>query len=161
MTIKLPSFPRELVGSDRLLSLSLSLQDSFFLQDGEKRSFFSSFLIAVVQQQLDRWIVWKNEDGKCAKRFPHSSLSLSLLFEACLCLYSFGEKKEDVGRLLSSTHWIACGSRRNDLVCRDHRFHRDTGSGSGSGVDGNVFSVFFPFFFYLDDAAEIGIVTPT
>lgn len=46
MTIKLPSFPRELVGSDRL-SLSLSL--CFFLEeeDGEKRSSFFS-------QQLDR-----------------------------------------------------------------------------------------------------------
>lgn len=44
MTIKLPSFPRELVGSDRL-SLSLC----FFLEeeDGEKRSSFFS-------QQLDR-----------------------------------------------------------------------------------------------------------
>lgn len=145
MTIKLPSFPRELVGSDRLLSLS----PRFFLSPRWRETIF--FFIFPYRSSpttvgpLDR--LEKRGWKVCEAIPPLLSLSLSLLFEACLCLYSFGEKKEDVGRLLSSTHWIACGSRRNDLVCRDHRFHRDTGSGGGSGVDGNVFFVFFSFFF--------------
>lgn len=77
MTIKLPSFPRELVGSDRL-SLSLC----FFLEeeDGEKRSSFFS-------QQLDRL---EKRGWKVAKRF----LSPLLSSPRRVSVYSFGEKKK-------------------------------------------------------------------
>ena len=139
MTIKLPSFPRELVGSDRL-SLSLSLSASFSKKKTERNdpAFFRN-----------SWTVWKNEDGKWRSdssllSSPLRGVSLSILL---------GKKRKAVGRLLSSTHWIACGSRRNDLVCRDHRFHRDTESGGGSASMETFslflfsFSLFFSFFF--------------
>lgn len=149
MTIKLPSFPRELVGSDRLLSLSLSLQDSFFLQDGEKRSFFSSFLIAVVQQQLDRWIVWKNEDGKCAKRFPHSSLSLSLSSSRRVSVSILSGKKRKTSVDYYPRHIgsrAAAGETTWSVVTIDSIEIRDPGAGAASM---EMFSLFFFLFFFI------------
>lgn len=79
MTIKLPSFPRELVGSDRL---SLSLSASFSKKKTERNdpAFFRN-----------SWTVWKNEDGKW--RSDSSLLSSPLLSEACLCLFFWGKKE--------------------------------------------------------------------
>lgn len=78
MTIKLPSFPRELVGSDRL-SLSLSLLLS---RRRRRRETIQLFFATVGPFGKTRM-----ESGEAIP------LSSPLLSEACLCLFFWGKKE--------------------------------------------------------------------
>lgn len=147
MTIKLPSFPRELVGSDRLLSLSLSPR--FFLSPRWRETIF--FFIFPYRSSpttvgpLDR--LEKRGWKVCEAIPPLLSLSLSPLRSVSVSILSGKKRKTSVDyypRHIGSR--AAAGETTWSVVTIDSIEIRDPGAGAASM---EMFSLFFFLFFFI------------